>query len=205
MKDQLWTSPVTGRLRRAGTRLKELRNLFESGISARAIFERLLCCLSEEDAIEISKVLSGKGFDVAGVQEAPNGPVIGFVFRDSLQDGIVRNHLNQMTSEHLISDATPLASLLSIFKSKDRVFVLVGQHVVGIVTKADLDKPPMRLYLFGLISLLEMHLTYWIKKAYPSEEWKGILTPDRLQKAEDLRLDRRNQCKDRSHYQLSRV
>jgi predicted transcriptional regulator len=147
MRYPLWISP-TG-YRRTGTRLKELRNLFEIGITARAILEPLLSCDSEANAIEVAKILLDKDFDVAGVQESPDGHVIGFVFRDSLKDGIVRNHLNKMTTEHRISDSTPLASLLSIFKTKEHVFVWVGQHVGGIITRADLGKPPMRTIYSG--------------------------------------------------------
>jgi hypothetical protein len=188
---QLWTSPVTG-YRRTGTRLRELRSLFESGITARAILEPLLSCPSGANAIEFAKILHDRDFDVAGVQEDPQGHVIGFIFRDSLQDGIVRNHLNKMTAEHLISDATPLASLLSIFKTKEHVFVLVGQHVGGIITRADLNKPPVRVYLFGLISLLDMHLTYWVKDAYPNDDWKEKLSDRRLKNAEKLLADRQS-------------
>jgi len=184
--------------RRTGTRLKELRNLFESGITARAIFEKLQSCLSEADAIEIAKILRDRDFDVAGVQKHPKGPVIAFVSRESLRDGTVRNHLEQLTAEHLISDSTPLASLLSIFKTRERVFVLVGEQVMGIITRADLNKPPVRVYLFGLISLLETHFTYWVEKACPNDEWTGKLSGNRLKKAKELLLFRqsRNQQTD---------
>jgi hypothetical protein len=194
---QLWTSPATG-YRRTGTRLRELRNLFEDGITARAILEPLLSCPSGANAIEISKILQDKEFDLAGVQEEPQGPVIGFVFRDSLRDGIVRNHLNKLTAEHLIPDSTSLASLLSIFKTKEHVFVIVGEQVGGIITRTDLNKPPVRVYLFGLISLLEMHLTYWVKDAYPNDDWKGRLADSRLKKADELLAYRqsRNQQTD---------
>jgi hypothetical protein len=192
MKYRLWKSPDG--YRHTGTRLRELRNLFETGITARAILEPLLSCHSEANAIEVAKILLDKDFDVAGVQESPDGHVIGFVFRDSLKDGIVRNHLNKMTAECLISDSTPLASLLSIFKTKEYVFVLMGRHVEGIITRADLNKPPVRVYLFGLISLLEMHLTYWIKRAYPTnEDWKGKLSDNRLKKAGKLLSNRQSQ------------
>jgi hypothetical protein len=159
---------------------QELRNLFESGITARAIFEQLQSCVSDADAIEVAKILRDRDFDVAGVQQYPKGPVIGFVSRESLRNGMVKNHLEQMTAEHLISDSTSLASLLSIFKTRERVFVLVGEQVMGIITRADINKPPVRAYLFGLISLLEMHFTYWVRKAYPNDEWKGEISDDRL-------------------------
>jgi hypothetical protein len=186
---QLWTSPVTG-YRRTGTRLRELRNLFEDGITAKAILEPLQSCPSEANAIEVARLLHDRDFDVAGVQDEAGGEVIGFVFRDSLKAGIVRSHLQKMTSEHLLSDSTPLANLMPIFRTREHAFVLVGQHVSGIITRADLSKPPVRVYLFGLISLLEMHLAYWVEISYPDDSWRERLSGARLAKAEELLANR---------------
>ena len=195
MAYQLWTSPITG-YRRTGTRLRELRHLFEDGITAQAVLEPLQSCPSGANAAEIASLLHAKDFDVVGVREDSGGDVIGFVFRDSLKAGLVRSYLQKITSEHLISDATPLASLLSIFKKRERAFVLEGEHVTGIITRADLNKPPVRVYLFGLISLLDMHLTYWVTSLYPNDVWKKCLSKGRVKKAENLltlRQSRRHQ------------
>ena len=188
---QLWTSPITG-YRRRGTRWRELKYLFEDGITAQAILEPLQSCPSEANAIDYARLLHGKDFDVAGVQEESGGAVIGFVFRDALKTGIVRSHLQKFTAECLISDSTPLANLLSVFRGKERVFVLMGQEVTGIITKADLHKPPVRVYLFGIISLLEMHLTYWIARSYPNDGWKQRLSGRRVARAEELLANRRS-------------
>jgi hypothetical protein len=185
MGDQLWTSPITG-YRRKGTRLKELRHLFEDGITARAVFEPLQACPADADAAHMAEILLQRDFDVAGVQERPNGPVIGFVLRELLQAGTVREHLQTLTAAHLISDATPLASLLSVLKTREHAFVLLGPEVRGIITRADLNKPPVRVYLFGLISLFEMHLTFWVKDSCPGDSWKKDLTATRIEAAEEL-------------------
>src|ERR1700678_266784 len=95
---QLWTSPTTG-TRRTGTRLKELQNLFERGITARAIFEPLQTCSSNANAVETAQNLQDKDFDFAGVHEEPNGPVTGFVARSELQSGRVRKYINAITAE----------------------------------------------------------------------------------------------------------
>jgi len=131
-------------------------------------------------------VLRSRGFDVAGVQREPRGPVIGYVTADSLTEGTVRDHLLEIPLEKLTSDATPLARLLSILKNRLYVFVLSEQEVVGIVTRADLNKPPVRVYLFGLISLLEMHLAHWVKVTYGEESWQESLSPKRVEAAREV-------------------
>jgi len=191
---QLWTSPITG-YRRKGTRLSELRAVLGAGVVARTISEPLQSCPREAPARDAEALLRERGFDAAGVQAAEDGPVVGFVLRGELLDGNVRDHTNAMTSEHLVSDATSLGDLLAVLRGRERVFVLEGPVVRGIITRADLNKPPVRVYLFGLISLLEMHLQFWVSSHYPDDSWQQALNPGRLEAANkllDLRKGRNN-------------
>ncbi len=182
---ELWTSPITG-YRRKGTRLSELRSLFGAKIGARAILEPIQCCPAGALATEMRELLGRRGFDVAGVMNEPTGPVIGFVIAKELSEGTVEKHKKPLSVEHLISDATPIADLLRVLRAKERAFVLVGPEVKGIVTLADLNKPPIRVYLFGLVSLLEMHLRYWIRDGYPDGSWKEHLKEKRIENANKL-------------------
>lgn len=157
----------------------------------RTIFEPLQCCPLDAPAHEMEGILKRKGFDVAGVQRVQNGPVIGFVVRETLRGGTVREHTSQISAEHLISDATPLGDLFAVLHAKERVFIRVGSEVKGIVTRADLNKPPIRVYLFGLVSLLEMHLRFWVRRSYGEDSWKQKLKENRLRDAYELQAKRR--------------
>jgi len=194
---QLWTSPITG-YRRKGTRLEELRSLLGSGITAHAIIEPLQSCAEEAPSKEIYDLLKRRDFDVTGVQSQRDGPVIGFVARKSLKDGFVRDHLQPITAELLISDFTPLPTLLSVLKERQHVFVLIGSEVRGIVTRADLNKPPVRVYLFGIISLLEMHLSFWARVVYGEDSWQCRLNPKRIKAAKKIQCERRRRNQEMS-------
>jgi hypothetical protein len=187
---QLWTSPITG-YRRKGTRLSELRSVLGIGITARTILEPLQSCVWNAPAQEMASVLRERGFDVAGVQASEKGPVSGFVMAHALGDGTVEDHTEPLRAEHLVSDATPLGDLLSLLRSKERVFVLVGADVKGIITLADLNKPSVRVYLFGLISLLEMHLRFWVLASYGPDGWEKEVKEERLLAANELQEERR--------------
>jgi hypothetical protein len=168
-----------------------MRALVSAGIQARAILEPLQSCSVDAPADEMRRILDQRGFDVAGVQQRPEGPVIGFVAAEKLAGGRVADHLIQLTAEHLVSDATPLAELFLVLKERSRVFVVVGSGVKGIVTLADLNKPPVRIYLFGLVSLLEMHLRYWVREEYPQGSWEKELSPKRIEAARKLEQERK--------------
>lgn len=185
MGDRLWISASTG-YRRRGTRLAEFRAVLGAGITARAVLEPLESCPSDASSEEMARRLQEKHFDVAGVQDSPDGPVHAFVERRRLRGGSVRDHQQELRAEHLVSDATPLPDLLTRLLARPQAFVLDGTEVRGIVTRADLNKPPVRTYLFGLVSLLEMHLEYWIRAQYPAESWTGCLSAERIKKAKRL-------------------
>ncbi len=180
---QLWTSPVTG-YRRTGTRVREIRALFETGVTVSSIYEPLKSCLAEADATEMAALLDSRGFDVAGVKEPDYDSITRFVSAASLKmGGNVRDHAVDIAVENLIADATPLAKVFSILGRREYSFVLVDANVAGIVTRADLNKPPARIYLFGLVSLLEMHLVFWIRKEFGDDAWKEHLTESRMEQA----------------------
>ncbi len=190
MAHQLWTSLTTG-YRRIGTRQSEIRALFESGITVGAIFEPLKSCPASADAREIQRLLAKRDFDLAGVKENEDGDVVGYVACSSLQHGKVRDHLVPFGVDVLIADSAPLTDLFEVLRDRNHVFVFVATKVSGIVTQADLNKPAVRIYLFSLISLLEMHMSFWIRSQYDKEDWKKKLSENRLQAAEDLYEKRR--------------
>jgi hypothetical protein len=63
--------------------------------------------------------------------------------------------------------------------------------VGGIITLSDLQKPPVRMWLFGMITLLEMRTTRLIELKCQGDSWKQYLSESRLQKAEALLEERR--------------
>jgi len=189
MKD-LWVSKRTGR-RRTGTSVSELRNLFETGITARAIEEPIQCCLSTNPATVVSEKMRQLGFDVVGFKDSEGGPVIGYLNGCDLGEGECREYFQPFHISDLISDSTPLANVLPILRNKQRVFLLSGNSVTGIITRADLQKPPVRILLFGLVSLLEIHLSYLVRKCYTEDSWKKKLSRARILGAKELLKQRK--------------
>lgn len=189
---ELWTSDLTGH-RRTGTRLFEIRRLFEKEISTASILESLMSCPADASADEMRQQLDQRDFEVAGVKNEQDGPLLGFVSRSDLLSGLVRDHLRPFEEQHLIADSTPLADIISILSEREFQFVLVGPNVQGIVVSADLNKPPVRIFLFALVSLLEMHLSFWIGRMYSLDDWKSKLSENRLQTAIDLFAKRKQE------------
>ena len=175
---QLWISPNTG-IRRKGTTFKELQSIFIDSITTKFIFEPIYCCSLGDSAREVEETLAFRDFDVIGVIDE-NENVIGYALRKDLKNSIINEFARKIELENITSDSTPILELLKILSINPYSFVVKSNKVVGIVTRADINKPIVRIYIFGIISLFELHLNYWITENYENESWKDIINERRL-------------------------
>ena len=180
---QLWTSPVTG-YRRRGTRLSDFRAGLGQKITAVDLFERLQSCPLHAPAAEMKEELARRDFDVAGVRADAGDQVLGFVQREKLASGQVSDHVEMIGVDGVIAETAALDDLLGLLRKRRFVFVRIGGQIKGILTVADLNKPLVRVYFFGLISLLEIHLSYWTARIFPDDSWKEHMSGERLTLAE---------------------
>ncbi len=67
--------------------------------------------------------------------------------------------------------------------------------VSGIITRDDIQHPFVRMWLFGIITMLEMQTTPLIERLWPEGAWTALLAKSRLEKAQTLLEERlrRNQ------------
>lgn len=182
MASQLWFQQYS-EYRRKGTTFKELQLLFVENITTKHIYEPLYSHSYNEEAIVVREILVRKEFDVVGITD-DNSQVVGFAQTSRLKEGILIDYLELIDLNAIISESIPLSNLFQFFCAKEYYFVLSSSGI-GIVTKADLNKPIARIYLFGIISLFEMHLNFWISNHYCSDAWKVLLAPRRLKSAEE--------------------
>ncbi len=171
--------------------LEDLRELFEHSITVRHISEPLASFDSDHLAAQVRRFMEEKDYDVVGVRE--DGLVSGYAKRDdlSLEDGDqVGIHLVRFKPEDMISESTPLLYVFEALRNSPRVFILILGRVGGILTKGDLQKIPVRMWLFGLISLIEMQLLRIIRNYYPDDSWKPLISLRQITAAEALLADR---------------
>jgi predicted transcriptional regulator len=185
---QLWISPQTG-IRRKGTTFKELQTLFIDQITTKFIFEPIYSCNINDNGLIVKEQLEIKDFDIVGVLD-DNKNIIGYAKKEELKDGLIIDSIRNFDLDLIITDSTPISYLPSLLIHTGFVFVTSINKIVGIVTIADLNKPVFRIYLFGIISLFEMHLNYWINNYYSDNSWSPTLTEQRLNKAKEFYKER---------------
>lgn len=173
-----------------------LQRVFHHSFSVRDIAEPLASFDGCVPASEVRDFLQRRDFDVVGIRK--DGLVVGLVHRDQLDAGCCGDYLQPIDPATVLPDSTPLANVVAGLKDRTCFLVSILGHPSGIVTRSDLQKPPVRMWLFGIITLTEMRLTQLIERFCPAGSWRQFVSDSRLQKAEELLAERkrRNQNLD---------
>jgi len=104
--------------------------------------------------------LTENGYDAAPV--CADADPTGFIHKDNVttdDDGnTLDNYLTPLTIDYMISGDTSFTAVLSALIEKPVYFLGGHNHVTGILTRADLNTAPARIYLFDRITYLEEHL-----------------------------------------------
>lgn len=161
-----------------------LRKIYSDNLSVPLIAEDLQTCSLEDDAIIVKLNMEKLDFDYYGVKS--KGRIIGYIVQSELCEGLILQYVHYFEMKDLVSESTSLIELLQILKDKHPIFVLEKNQVKKLITVSDLQKQPIRMLVFGLISLLEMNLLGLIKQHYANEEWKNYLSSGRLEKAYEV-------------------
>ena len=119
------------------------------------------------------------------------GLVTGWVGPGDLAGGTLGESAHDFRPEEVLDESASLDAVLGAFVTADQVFVDWRGEVAGVVTRRDLQKPPLRMWLFGAITVLDANLTWAVTKLHPNDSWRSQLTPGRLEKAVELCAERK--------------
>ncbi|QDX41170.1 CBS domain-containing protein [Salarchaeum sp. JOR-1] len=147
--------------------------------------------------------LTENGYDAAPVY-ADDDPV-GFIHKDDVttdDDGdTLDDHLTPLTIDYMISGDAAFPAVLDALIEHPVYFLGSHNNVTGILTRADLNTAPARIYLFDRITYLEEHLRELILDQAPN--WKDTpVTPQELDDIHDRYEDAQaaNVALDEIHY-----
>jgi hypothetical protein len=130
-----------------------IRRFFHTGFTAADIAEYLISYDANQPATDVRQRMADHDFDVVGLRD--DGFVVGYICREDLTEGACSDHLRYFGSNQVTASQTPLRETLIMLGEQPFLFVTSLGAVGGIMTRADLQKPSVRMWLFGLITLVE--------------------------------------------------
>jgi hypothetical protein len=162
--------------------------LFLNGFSARDLAEPLPSFDDTTPTTTIRAAMKAQQLDVVGVRRS--GVVIGWLTRDDAASGRQSVGVRPFDPASVISDSASLNEVMRDLNAFPCLFVRGFGQVSGLIRRVDLQKPAMRMWLFGLVTITELRVTRLIDELCPHESWQKYLSAGRLQKSREFLQER---------------
>jgi hypothetical protein len=162
--------------------------LLIEAFTARDIFEPLLSFDEGGEPEVMGEACARQGCSVIGIRNG--GTIAGYLLAEELHPGhgpATRPILPQQTVR--LEDS--LSDVIHILTSFSYCFVLLDGSVIGVIGRPDIEKPVVRMWLFGMIILVEMMVVESIRRLLPGDSWQKSVSEGRLNKARELFEERR--------------
>jgi hypothetical protein len=172
----------------------DIDNTFLRSLTVHDIAEPLPSFDAQTDCDHVRAALERHHLRIAGVRE--NGFVAGYLLLDELGEGSCGQFCHPINEAKILPGNAHLSDLVLALDQVPYFFVNFLGEISGIVTRADLDDPPVRMWLFGLITLIEMRFATLIIRRFPAGGWEQYLSEKRLEKAAALQEERRRRKQD---------
>ena len=121
-------------------------------------------------------------YDVIPIKS--DGQISGLITNDKPHE------IKQLERKWLITHDAPISELVSLFLTTliPAFFVISRQEIVGLVTPADLNKLPTRVYIYSLIGDVELQLSNLIRKeqSITPEEILGLISKERSEEIRNV-------------------
>lgn len=169
--------------------IDNLQRIFTESLVARDIAEPIVSFDASTPASVALAAIDARG--IGGIGVRVDGLVAGYALREDLEGATCGERMRPIDEAQWIADSASLADVVVRLAVLPRLFVRVLGTVAGIITKTDLEKPPVRMWLFGMVTVMEIRLTRLIERRCEGESWRQYLSEGRLSKAEELLQERR--------------
>jgi hypothetical protein len=81
-----------------------------------------------------------------------------------------------------LDGSAPLADVIYVLTRHDYCFISLFDSVIGGISRLDIQKPVVRMWLFGMITFFELYLNERVDKVWPEDSWKDQISSARLER-----------------------
>jgi len=162
--------------------------LFTEAFSARDILEPLLSFDEGARVAEVRRIFTERGTAVAGVR--CEGKVTGYVCVGDLAGRSLGACMRPLAGPQMLEMDASLTDVIQVLTRFDYCFVTLFGDAVAAIGRGDIEKPIVRMWLFGMITVTEMSFARTIRSRWPNGEWAALVSEQRLEKTRLLFAER---------------
>lgn len=163
--------------------------LFLSGFTARDITEPLVSFDESTPLVMMCSAVESRQLEAVGIRK--DGLVAGWLAREDIFAEEEPKKFRPIGAEAVLADTASLDQVIGALHASSCMFVRILGEIGGLICRRDTQKPAMRMWLFGLVTISEMRVTRMIDEYCPQDSWTAHISEGRLQKARELQEERR--------------
>ncbi len=171
-----------------GLTRRRIQRLFNESFTARDLAEPLHSCDQGSDPSRVLALMDRYQLQVIGIRR--EGLVEGYLRRVDLLEASSKIDLRRFSPDQVVTGDAGLPRVVEVLTRHDQCFVTLLGTVNGVITRAEMEQPLVRMWLFGMITMLEMRLTEMISERWPDDSWVELVSKGRLEKARKLQQER---------------
>lgn len=164
--------------------MEDLREIFEKSIKASCITEPFCSFDESVNAQKVKKFLEENRYDLVGIRK--EGKIKGFACNEDLGEGQLSNYFKVFDQCEILPDTATIPEVLNVVFCFKHGFISSFGEIAGIITRGDLQKMPIRMWLFSLISLIEMQMLRIIRERFSEDSWEKLILPKRKTQAQGI-------------------
>jgi hypothetical protein len=166
-----------------------MKRLFVEGFTAIDIARPLHFFDAGAPAAEVRRFMTDNQLSVVAVKK--DGNVIGYTQQEDLTDGICQDHIHNFDEAALLSQTSSYVDVINCLSASKYCFISELGSITAVITRSDIQKIPVRMWLFGMISIIEIYVSRMLEIKYPDGSWQKELSQSRLEKAQEFQHERK--------------
>lgn len=171
-----------------GTSNPHLFRLFTEAFSAQDVSEPVRSFDASRPCAEILALMELHDLEIVCLRK--QGVISGYVKRVDLEGKLCGDHMRLFRSGQTISADRSLIDVIHILTVQRYGFITMLGEVSGYFSRNDINKPVVRMWLFGIITFIELEILKIIRKNFPNDTWQSAITEKRLEQASNLQQER---------------
>jgi len=164
------------------------RRMFVEIFTAKDLAEGLLSFDDDASCEQVKRALKTHRREVASVRIS--GTVQGYIRGSDLSAGLCADKIKHFTADQVVNGSATFGDVIHVLTRHDYCFVTVLNNITGVICRDDVNKPMARMWLFGIVTILEQQLLKLVLERFPDNSWQQALTDDRLEKAREIQTER---------------
>lgn len=168
--------------------------LFSNAFTAQDIAEAVRSFDADKTCQNIAEIMDFHEESIVCIRNM--GKIQGYVRRSDLSTGKCGEHIRFFRHDQVLSGDASLSDIVHTLTLHQYGFITTLGDISGYFSRSDINKPVVRMWLFGIITFIEMEFMNMIEECYPKDSWQPFVSEGRLQKAIEMKQERKRRNQD---------